>query len=132
MKELTDLLQALKATLNEWHWLAYDYSQHLQAERIADGIDSLIDRCKEFYLGLDGEQDIAFAKQSLSNALSFIREDEKTTTPKDKALVLIDRGILICEKFDMADYPKRATENLIGDISEHFVHLRYLIKFGGK
>ena len=131
MKELTDLLTALKATLNEWHWLADGYSQHLQAERIAEGIDTLIDRCKEFYLGLDGESDIAFAKESLLHATSFI-ENETITTPRDRALTLIDRGISICEKFDMAEYPKRAAENLIGDISEHFVHLRYLIKFGGK
>ena len=130
MKQLTDLLFALKTVLTQYHLLAQDYQNHLQAERIGSDIDEIIDRCKEFYLGIDGDKDIAYSKKSLEGALAIISALPSDKTPKEWATHLLARGITLCEQFNLNGYPKRAAENLIGDISEKLCRMRYLIKLG--
>lgn len=134
---ITDLLTALLQLLKQEHLLPKDYQKHLLYERLQEGIDEDIDRIKEIALACGYSEDIANAKNSLSNAVEVLEIFEDISELEQHIINQINE---IIDKLNNNDREiiagvfneytaKEAIINMLGDIAEKRVRDIYLLRF---
>ena len=135
MKNITAKLGALKLMLHDLHLHFTDYSEHLLADKLQEGINDNIDRLKELEISYAGSLEIASALESASSVLKEIQAFyPDATTPAEKHSVELWKSIrklyiaLVGQcKAEIEKTDSEGIMNALADISEGLMRNKYLV-----
>ena len=133
VKEVANRLTALRFMLHEIHLRFTEYDVHLLTDRLIEPIDGFTDRVKEIYIGQTGNLDIAWATDTLKDALSIVAGFTINYETSNSALSTVGpyyKDLMeLIEKMCAADQGhKQGMLNVLADISEYCLQSMYLLR----